>query len=134
MANDKQVVVAKSNNKNVKFQINQSNGCIDRQRNKLRSDLVKTLVAKEIMAKGSKFGAVVIPNKQQVSGLMRTMTPIIKAYVEANTNDFDRNELWGLQNEKTQAALGNSKAITNELIIKQHQEYFKNTLTKKVKG
>lgn len=132
--NDKKVVVAKSNNKNVKFKINQSNGCIDRQRNKLRNDLVKTLVAKEIMVKGSKFGEVALPNKQSVSGLMRTMKPIITAYVETSTTDFDRKELWGLQNEKTQLALGTEKAITNELIIQQHLDYFKNTLTKKVKG
>jgi len=135
MANEKKLVVATtSNNKSVKFQINQSEGCIDRQRNKLRNDLVKTLTSKEIMVKGQKFGSVVIPNQQQVSGLMRTMTPIIKAYVEENTTDYDRKELWGLQNEATQTVLGTQEAITNELIIKQHQEYFKNTLTKKVKG
>lgn len=133
--NEKKVAVpVSSNNKNVKFKINQSNGCIDRQRNALRGRLIKVLVEKELMVEGEKFGKLELPNKQQVSALLRKLRPIVKSYVEEKTEDYDRQELWNLQNEKTQKALGTPEAITNELIEEQHMSYFKDTLSKKVKG
>lgn len=126
--------VVKSNNKTVKFTLNQSNGCIDRQRNKLRGDLKKILVEKTYMIKGSKFGELELENKQQVSGLMRSMKSVITSYVNDNTTDFDLNELYGLQNEKTQKSIGAKSNITKQVIIDQHIEYFTTTLNKKVKG
>lgn len=128
------VQVVKSNNKTVKWVLNQSLGCIDRQRNKLRNDLKKVMIEKSYMVKGQKFGTVEVANKQQVSGLMRSMKSVITSYVNDNTTDYDLNELYGLQNEKTQVKIGQKSNITKQVLIEQHIKYFTDTLTKKVKG
>lgn len=123
-----------SNNKTVKWVLNQSEGCVDRQRNKLRNDLKKVMTEKTYMVKGQKFGDVQLENTQQVSGLMRSLKPIITSYVNDNTSDYDLNELFGLQNEKTQKSIGSKSNITKQVIIEQHIKYFTDTLTKKIKG
>ena len=133
--NEKSVAtVVKSNNKTVKWVLNQSLGCVDRQRNKLRNDLKKVMIEKTYMTKGQKFGNVELTNKQQVSGLIRSLKPIITTYVNDSTSEYDLNELFGLQNEKTQKSIGSKSNITKQVIIDQHIKYFTDTLTKKVKG
>jgi len=133
--NEKTVAtVATSNNKTVKWVLNQSAGCVDRQRNKLRNDLTKIMIEKTYMVKGQKFGSVELENKQQVSGLIRTLKPMIETYVNENTTEYDLNELWGLQNETTQKSIGSKSNITKTTVTDQHIKYFTNTLTKKVKN
>ena len=81
------------------------------------------------MVKGQKFGELELKNTQQVTALMTALKPLITAHVNKTTTEHDLKQLYQMQNDTTKKHID---TVTTKVIIDQHTNYFKNTLTKKV--